>query len=165
MQTTEILLLSFEREDIDRFIERSGAAKEPVSESLTAGFLDLGDDMNVLLLGMQLSQESWEYNWPFLYRKTLGAVILGRVPALESTSAFASFVDFFAQQIPLPFVIAISMEDLPNRNIPPRAYSGGLAISPRARLSFYLPESRKSVRQLLVDLINTHMETTAARVA
>ncbi len=128
------------------------------TDTLVFGRLVINNELVVHLYGVDLSEKNLNFAWDLVAKKLLGYVVLFDWNRPDSLSAVKSTVDLLKSRYNIPVVIAANLEQGTN-SIPEKLLEVKFDMSDQSQFTFYRLSEPGSVRNVLIILINSIIET------
>ncbi|MFQ5602595.1 MAG: hypothetical protein ACE5HS_04945 [bacterium] len=154
MRIGEIAIVGPGKESKQEFIEAVCDEIDVITDNLIFGRLQINDQLVIHLYGLELTDRELNPSWDLVSKKLLGYVVLFNWNESESYSDVKATIDSLVSRYKIPFVVAGILQNK-QKMVPDKFMHVELNLAEHVQLTFCKVSDPKSVRQVLIMLINS----------
>jgi signal recognition particle receptor subunit beta len=153
MRIGEIVVIGPSGAEGEEFIRSVCQEVERGDETICFGKFPINKELVVHLYGIEVEEDARAFSWDLISKKMMGLVVLFNWYQEDPLAQLSPTLDFFSSHCQTPMVIAANIGEgqVP---IPQGFYNGGISIAQDTKFTFCQVKDSKSVREVLVTLID-----------
>ena len=152
-KTAEIMVLGGSDVDKHRFIEAFCPTITASDKDFTFGQLEISDNFDLFVYGMNLSGQFNQFAWDLVARKIMGTIILFNWNSGSSFQAAKEIITFLGQFYHFPIICAANVGDRPYP-VAESFFRPGIGFGNHHKFLFYKDHNSASIKRTIVSLID-----------
>ena len=153
----EIAVISSSFQNREKFIGAVCNDTITTNQDVIFGRLSISDDLSLFLYGIGTDEQGHTFAWDLVGQKVLGFIIIYDWYDKESFSNIRKSIEFINEQFDSPIIISANVGEN-SYPVPKILYRPSINMTLMAKFTFHSNQDSKSVKKILVDLIDTAIE-------